>query len=172
MIEETFPAEWGTPNEKTVTWFDPALTRDAVRTMSGLEALRAMRDGKIPAAPIGRTLGFRITEVDEGRVEFAGTPDSSVYNPIGSVHGGLACTLLDSVLGCAVHTTLPAGVGYTSIELKVNYLRGISADTGPITARGWVTKPGRRVAFSDAEIIDSDGKVLATATGSCLIIGS
>lgn len=172
MSDNSQPAEWGTPSERQVTWFDPAITRDAARSMAGIDLLRAMLDGTVPPAPISRTLNFAITAVEEGKVEFVCRPDASMYNPIGTVHGGLACTLLDSVLGCAVHSTLAAGVGYTSIELKVNYLRGISADTGPITARGWVTKPGRRVAFSDAELVDAEGKTLATATGSCLIIGA
>lgn len=171
MSGNPYPAEWGTPSERRVTWFDPAITRDAASSMSGIAVLRAMLDGTVPLAPICHTLNFAITAVEEGKVEFVCRPDASMYNPIGGVHGGLACTLLDTVLGCAVHSTLAAGVGYTSIELKVNYLRGISADTGPITARGWVTKPGRRVAFSDGELIDGEGRTLATATGSCLIIG-
>ncbi len=101
---------------------------------------------------------------------FVGTPDESVYNPIGVVHGGLVCTLLDSVIGCAVHTTLPAGVGYTSIGLTVNYLRPVTADSGALTAVGRVTKPGRRVAFADGDVRDAAGRLVATATGSCLVM--
>ncbi len=106
----------------------------------------------------------------EGEVLFRCTPDESTYNPLGLVHGGLICTLLDSVAGCAVHTTLPAGVGYTSIEIKVSYMRPVSAGT-TLTARGWVTKPGRRVSFADAAALDEDGRKVATASSSCLILG-
>ena len=98
------------------------------------------------------------------------TPDESSYNPIGLVHGGLVCTLLDSVVGCAVHTTLPAGVGYTSIDLQVSYLRPVHAHSGRLVAHGWVTKPGRRVAFAQGDVRDADGRLLATATSSLLII--
>jgi uncharacterized protein (TIGR00369 family) len=117
-------------------------------------------------------MNFAITEVGDGDVRFATTPDESVYNPIGMVHGGLVCTLLDSVLGCAVHTTLPAGVGYTSIEIKISYLRPVHAHSGEIVAHGWVTKPGRRVAFAEGDVRDGDGRLLASGSSSLLIIGS
>jgi uncharacterized protein (TIGR00369 family) len=97
------------------------------------------------------------------------TLDESVYNPIGVVHGGLVCTLLDTVAGCAVHTTLPKGMGYTSIELKVSYLRPVHATSGPLTAIGRVVKPGRRVAFSEGEILDAQGRAVATASSSLLV---
>ncbi|MBF6330617.1 PaaI family thioesterase [Nocardia transvalensis] len=165
------PAAWGEPHSKTVTWYDPLATAQAGATMSGLEYMRAIAAGDLPAAPISYLLGgMTDMTVAEGEVGFSCVPDESAYNPIGLVHGGLVCTLLDSVAGCAVHTTLPAGVGYTSIEIKVNYLRSIHADTGPIRARGWVTKPGRRVAFAEAEVHDTTGKLLATASSSLLIL--
>ena len=110
-----------------------------------------------------------ITALEEGRVEFSCELDESVYNPIGVVHGGLVCTLLDTVAGCAVHTTLPAGVGYTSIELKVNYLRAVHATSGPLTAIGRVVKPGRRVAFAEGEVLDAAGRTVATASSSLLV---
>jgi uncharacterized protein (TIGR00369 family) len=138
--------------------------------MAGLDYLQAMLAGRLPPPPIAATMGFTLGAVGSGEVSFVGTPDTSVYNPIGVVHGGYVCTLLDSALGCAVHSTLPAGVGYTSIEIKVNYLRPISAASGELTARGWVTKPGRRVAFADGDVRDAAGTVLATATGSCLVM--
>lgn len=97
-------------------------------------------------------------------------PDESHYNPIGSVHGGFFATVLDSACGCAVHTTLPTGVGYTSLEIKVSFLRPITADTGKVTAHGWVTKRGKGVAFAEADIRDQDGRVLATASSTCLVI--
>ena len=164
------PLDWGEPRERTVRWYDPIVGAGAGRSMAGLDYLRSMLAGELPPPPIAATLGFSLRSVEIGEAEFVGTPDESVYNPIGVVHGGLVCTLLDSALGCAVHTTLPAGVGYTSIELKVNYLRPVTAASGELVARGWVTKSGRRVAFADGDVRDGNGTVLATATGSCLVM--
>jgi uncharacterized protein (TIGR00369 family) len=138
--------------------------------MSGIEALEAIRDGRVAPPPISQHFNFDITKISEGEVSFTCTPDESAYNPIGMVHGGLVCTLLDTVIGCAVHSSLPAGVAYTSIELKVNYLRPVYGDNGDLTARGWVTKPGRRVAFAEGEVLNQQGKVLATASGTCLVM--
>ena len=101
---------------------------------------------------------------------FTCRPDESTYNPIGVGQGGRACVLLDTVAGCAVHSTLPAGVGYTSLEIKVNYLRPIHSGVG-LVAHGWVSKPGRRVAFAEGDLRDAEGRVLATATSTCLIMG-
>jgi uncharacterized protein (TIGR00369 family) len=159
-----------TVREKTITWEDPMATAAAGATLPGIDFMRRVAAGEIPAPPIARLMGFDIGEVGEGEVTFVGTPDESVYNPIGMVHGGYVCTMLDSALGCAVHTTLPAGVAYTSIEIKVNYLRPVHADAGELRVRGWVTKPGRRVAFADGDVRDASGKVLATAQSSLLII--
>ena len=112
---------------------------------------------------------FDIRALEEGRVEFGCTLDESVYNPIGVVHGGLVCTLLDSAIGCAAQTTLPAGLGYTSIEIKINYLRPVLHSSGPLTAVGTVTKPGSRVAFAEGVVTDAAGKVVATASSSVLV---
>ena len=112
-------ANWGAPSSKVITWHDPLITAAAAPGLSGLEFLRAMRDGKLPPAPIAGILDFRMIEIEEGQVVFECTPDESVYNPIGTVHGGLVCTLADTVAACAVHSTLPAGTGYTSIDLNV-----------------------------------------------------
>jgi uncharacterized protein (TIGR00369 family) len=136
---------------------------------SGLETLAAIRDGVLPPPPIARLMQFDIRTLEEGRVEFVCTLDESAYNPIGVVHGGLVCTLLDTVAGCAVHSTLPQGLGYTSIELKVNYLRAVHASSGPLTAIGRVVKPGRRVAFAEGEVLDAGGSTLATASSSLLV---
>lgn len=155
---------------KTVSWSDPQAIANDGRSLSGIEFLSQWIRGERAGAPIGELMGFRLVEVREGEVVFSADPDESVYNPIGMVHGGMACTLLDSAAGCAVHSTLPAGVGYSSIEIKVNFLRPIHAHTGPIRARGWVTKAGRRVAFAEADLRDSAGNVLATASSSCLIL--
>ncbi len=165
MDERTVPAR-----SKTVSWQDPLAIAAQARGRSGLEFLRAMAAGEVPGPPIAYLFGFSMTSVDVGDVVFGCTPDESAYNPIGLVHGGLVCTLLDTVTGCAVHTTLPAEVGYTSIEIKVNYLRPVHADM-PLIAHGWVTKPGRRVAFAEADVRNPDGQVLATASSSLLVMG-
>jgi uncharacterized protein (TIGR00369 family) len=166
----TAPAAWGEPRTKTITWYDPLAAAREGATMAGIDHLRAMLDGKLPPPPIMTHFDLGLATVEPGEVVFTCTPDESAYNPIGLVHGGLVCTLLDSVAGCAVQTTLPAGVGYTSIEIKVNYLRPVHGHTGELRARGWVTKPGRRVAFAEGEVTGPDGKVLATATSTCLIM--
>lgn len=164
--------DWGEPLRKEVTWYDPLVTKSALAGMSGLESLQAIRDGIVPNGPIAYTTEWWFSEAEYGKCSVQCRPDSSVYNQIGMVHGGFACTILDSVVSCAVRTTLPAGVPYTSIELKVNYLRPMTDDSGLITARGWLTKSGRRVGFANGEILDEAGKVLATAQGSVLILES
>lgn len=158
-----------TQRETTIHWQDPAAGLAALPHMSGFDYLRGMMEGTIPGAPIASHISMGLEDVAEGRVTFSCQPNESHYNPIGMVHGGLVCTLLDSALGCAAHSLLPAGMGYTSIEIKVNYLRPVSADSGPLTCTGWVTKPGRRVAFAEGEVLDNQGKTVATASGSLLI---
>jgi uncharacterized protein (TIGR00369 family) len=164
------PVAWGPPRSKEITWFDPMSAATAGATLPGVEHLERMMRGELPPPPIAAHFNMRLVGVTPGEVTFTCDPDESAYNPIGLVHGGLVCTLLDSVLGCAVQSTLPAGVGYTSIELKVNYLRPVQGDTGQLRARGWVTKPGRRVAFSEGDVRDPAGKVVATASGTCLVM--
>jgi len=137
--------------------------------MSGLEQLRAMvANGQQP--PIGRTLDFSLIEIEEGRAVFEGNPDHRVYNPIGSVHGGYAATLLDSACGVAVHSKLAPGQGYTTLELKISYVRGMTVDTGVVRAVGTVISMGRRVAFAEATLTDARGKILATASSTLLVI--
>ncbi|MGK5115327.1 PaaI family thioesterase [Geodermatophilus sp. CPCC 205506] len=128
-----------------------------------------MIDGRLPPAPIGGLMAMTAVSVDEGTVEFRCLPDESAYNPIGVVHGGLVCTLLDSVAGCAVHSTLPSGVGYTSLEIEVSCLRPVRNGGGELTAIGRVTKPGRRAAFADGEVRDGDGRLIATVSSTCLV---
>ena len=139
--------------------------------MSGLEQLRAVFDPNRPEREpgIGKTMGFSIVEIEEGRVVFGGRPDESVYNPIGTVHGGYAATLLDSAVGCAVHSTLKAGQGYTTLELKVAYHRAMTKDTGPVRAEGKVVKVGSRAAFAEGRITDARGRLYATATSTLLV---
>jgi uncharacterized protein (TIGR00369 family) len=163
------PDGWGDARSRTVTWHDPMITAAGALTRSGLETMQAIRDGVLPPPPISQLVRMDVVEVAEGRVEFSCEPDESVYNPIGVVHGGLVCTLLDSVVGCAVHSTLPRGLGYTSIELKVNYLRAVHAGSGPLSAVGTVVKPGRRVAFAEGQVTDAAGRLVATASSSLLV---
>ncbi len=162
---------WGEARTRELRWWDPAPGLAAAASMSGLDYLRAIAAGELPPAPIGSHFGMRPTRVEVGEVVFTAEADESAYNPIGVVHGGMVCTLLDSAAACAVHTTLPAGTAYTSLDLTVSYLRPITRDTGPVVARGWVTKPGRRAAFAAADVRDAEGRVLATATSTCLVMG-
>jgi uncharacterized protein (TIGR00369 family) len=154
---------------RTVTWQDPLITAAGALERSGLETMRAIRDGELPPPPIAQLMRFDVRDLEEGRVVFGCELDESVYNPLGVVHGGLVCTLLDTVAGCAVHTTLPKGLGYTSIELKVNYLRPVQLDSGPLTAVGTVVKPGRRIAFAEGQVLDAAGRLVATASSSLLV---
>jgi uncharacterized protein (TIGR00369 family) len=139
--------------------------------MTGLEFLRAIASGELPGAPIAELLGFAPVEAEEGRVVFAAVPEDRHYNPIGTVHGGLAATLLDSAMGCAVHSTLPAGVGYTTLELKVNFTRPITSQTGRILCEGTVVHRGGRVATAEGRVFaEADGRLLAHGTTTCLIL--
>lgn len=154
-----------------VSWEDPGELGEQARAMPGLAFLEAIRDEELPPAPIQRLLDFTLTEVEEGRVVFTATPGEQHYNPIGVVHGGLAATLLDSAMGAAVHSTLPEGQGYTTLETKFNLVRAITADTGPILAEGSVVNRGRQVATAEGYLRDGAGKLLAHGTSTCLIIG-
>jgi len=156
-------------SSKTVTWHDPRPSAAAALQLSGLEFLTKIIAGEIPAPPIARSLGYDLVEVSEGHAVFEVTPDDSHYNPIGVVHGGLALTLLDSAAGCAVQSTLPQGLAYTSLETKVNFLRAVTSDSGLLLARGWVTKPGKRAAFAEADLRGADGTLYATASSTCLV---
>ena len=156
--------------ERTYTWADPLETAGVAAKLSGMEFFRAMEQGLVPPPPILNTLDFDGISFDEGRVEFRLTPKEFHYNPIGSVHGGVFATLLDSACGCAVHTRLPAGVFYTSLDLSVKFLRPVTVATGTVTAVGSVVHLGRRTALAEARLLDAAGKVYATATSSCLIM--
>lgn len=155
--------------QRTITWADPLAAAERGRAMPGLEYLTAIAEGRLPGAPIAAHLNMTIESVADGEVVFAARPDESLYNPIGMVHGGVAATMLDSAIGCAVHTQLPAGVFYSSIDLNVSYLKAIHPSAGEIRARGRVVKAGARVAFGEAELTDAAGTLLATGSGSCLI---
>ncbi len=154
---------------RTVTWEDPRTGAEAAGEMGGLEYLRALARGELPSAPMASLMGFWPSEVEEGRVVFEVEPDEYHYNPIGTVHGGLACTLFDSAMGCAVHTTLPAGTGYTTVELKVNLLRPITVETGRLFCEGETIHVGGRLATAEARLIDGDGRLYGHATTTCMI---
>ena len=168
--EPPMPPSWGAVRHKTVSWHDPAVAAAAAPSLRGIDFLRAIAANTLPAPPIAALFGMELRELDEGRVVFACRPDESVYNPIGVVHGGLVCTLADTVAACAVHSTLDAGTAYTSIDLNVSYLRPVTADSGELVATGAVTRAGRRVSFARAEIVDEAGRLVAIATSSCLVM--
>jgi len=155
--------------QRVVSWHDPAPGAAQIPTMSGMAYIRALLDGSVPPPPIAELMRMMLTDADVGTATFTCEPDGSHYNPIGTVHGGLVCTLLDSAVGCAVQTTLPQGKGYTSVEIKVNYLRPVHAHTGTLTCVGTVTKPGSRVAFAEGSVTDSEGRLLATASSTLLV---
>lgn len=154
---------------KTITWTDPRPTAALGAQLSGMDYLSKMIAGEVPGPPIMAHMNQQLVRVINGEAWFEATPDDSHYNPIGVVHGGFAMTLLDSAAGCAVHTTLQQGWAYTSLETKVNFLRAVTSDVGPLTAHGWVTKPGRRVAFSEADLRDADGTLFGTASSTCAV---
>jgi uncharacterized protein (TIGR00369 family) len=135
----------------------------------GLELLRGIMDGRYPAPPIAELLGFRLTEVVLGRAVFQSTPEFKYYNPLGTVHGGYAATLLDSCMGCCVHSTLPAGIGYTTLEFKVTLIRAITEQTGVVTAEGRILNSGRRAATAEGRLTDAKGRLLAHGTTTCLV---
>lgn len=144
-------------------------TPEMVAGKSGLEVMQGILDGEIPFPHIAETLDFSLVEVAPGKAVFQGTPQLKHYNPLGTVHGGWYATLLDSALGCAVHTTLPPGRGYTTAELGVNIVRAASAKTGPLRAIGTVIHAGRQLATAEARIVGPDGKLYAHATTTCLV---
>jgi uncharacterized protein (TIGR00369 family) len=155
---------------RTTSWEDPHIGTQAGAGMAGLEYLRTMIAGKLPPAPFANTVGFALVEAEEGRAVFEVEPMEFHYNPSGAVHGGVACTLLDSAMGCAVHTTLPAGVGYTTVELKVNLVKGITARTGLLRAEGRIIHRGNRVATAEGFLRDTDGRLYAHGTTTCMIL--
>ncbi len=157
---------------RTLVWQDPVATAAAGATMSGIDYMRAIVAGELPPPPIAVTMRLRPIELEEGRVVFEGEPGEEHYNPIGVVHGGYAATLLDSALGCAVHTTLPAGVGYTSLGLEAKFVRSITRDSGRVLCEATVLYRGRRQATAEARLTAAaTGKVLAHGQTTCMILG-
>jgi uncharacterized protein (TIGR00369 family) len=154
----------------SVTWQDPKQLAEAGRKLSGIEFLRAIRDKKLAAPPIAVLLGFDLVEVDAGYAVFEVVPGERHYNPIGVVHGGLAMTLLDSCMGCAVQTHMPAGSGYTTLEAKTNLVRAITAETGKLRAIGRTLHVGKRMATAEGRLEDGSGKLYAHATTTCIVL--
>jgi uncharacterized protein (TIGR00369 family) len=154
---------------RSYTWQDPTSTATAARQQSGQELFANIIKGSLPQAPIARTLDFQLTEVSDGGAVFEIDCSEFHYNPLGTVHGGVIATLLDSAMSCAVHTQLPPGTGYTTIEMKVNFIRPILHDTGPLRCIGKVVHGGRRIATSEGKLIDAEGKLYAHGTTTCFI---
>jgi uncharacterized protein (TIGR00369 family) len=158
-----------TTRSKTVSWQDPVALHAAGAALPGRAFLTAILEGRLPPPPMAALIGAELVSVGDGDVVFRCTPDESTYNPLGIVHGGLLCTLLDSAAGCAVHTLLPAGAGFSSIEIKVSFLKPLRASAGEIEVYGQALKVGRRVAFAEAHAEDSRGELVGHATTSLAI---
>ncbi len=164
-------AQMSAPRTRSFSWEDPAVIESAGRDLSGLEVLSGIAEGVLPPPPIAQLMGMSILEVGHGRAVFALDPAEWMYNPIGSVHGGVAATILDSCMGCAVHTTLPAAVGYTTSDLQIRYARAMTAETGRVLAEGKVIHPGRRMVTADGRLfVEETGKLIAHATSACILV--
>jgi uncharacterized protein (TIGR00369 family) len=162
----------GSPRDRSRSfrWPDPARFVEPIRKLSGIEFMQAFLRGDLPAPPFMELLGIRIVSVEPGSVVFEFEPDEYMYSPLGNVHGGIVTVLLDTAMGCSFHTTLPAGVGYTTLELKVNFLRPVTAKVGTLRAEGHVLHSGSRVATADARLLDREKKLHAHATSTLLIL--
>ena len=159
-----------TKRSRTITWADPFAIPKATAGKSGLEALREVFDGRLPPPPIAETMGIEGVHVEEGKAVFEGEPAEYLYNPIGVVHGGFAMTLLDSAMGCAVHSTMKVGERYTTLEVKTNFVRPITLETGRVRCEGVVIHRGGTIATAEGKLIAIDsGKLLAHGTTTCLI---
>lgn len=172
-LAETFAAaDPESSRSRTLVWQDPVATAALGAEMSGLEYMRAVVTGTVPPPPIAVTMRLRPVELEEGRVVFEGEPGEEHYNPIGVVHGGYAATLLDSALGCAVHTTLPAGVAYTSLGLEAKFVRPLTRDTGRVLCEASVLYRGRKQATAEAQLTAADSsKLIAHGVATCMILG-
>jgi uncharacterized protein (TIGR00369 family) len=169
-VDTASTAEWGPAQSRLVTWHDPVTTQTTAASMSGLAYWRAVANGHLPPPPIAELVPMRVADVENGRITFRCTPDGSMYNPLGMVHGGAVCTLLDTAAACALHTTLPEGVGFTSVEIKVSYLKAVTVASGRLTAVGTVVKAGSRIGFAEATVTDASGALVATASTTLLIL--
>lgn len=159
-----------TKRERTYQWEDPMKGAQEGLKMRGLDYLESMKAGQLPRPPLMETLDFEIGEIKEGEVTFSFMPQEFHYNPIGTVHGGVISTILDSVMGCALHSLLPQGVGYTTVELKVNFIRSVTIRSGRMSATGRVIHQGKRAALTETRLVDERGTLYAHATSTCLLI--
>jgi uncharacterized protein (TIGR00369 family) len=146
------------------------LPKDVTEELSGIDQLRAVRDGRLAVSPMDALMKMRLTDVEDGRVVFVGTPDDRHINPQGTVHGAFAAAMLDSAMGCAVLTKLPAGAQHTTLEFKINLVRAMSADTGDVAAEGRVVHSGRRISTAEGRLTRPDGKVVAHSSTTCMVL--
>ena len=163
-------AEQAGSRTRTVTWSDPAQFAEPIRKLDGLEFMRSFVRRELPPPPFMDLLGIRMVSVEPGSVTFEFDPAEYMYSPLGTVHGGIIAVLLDTAMGCSFHTTLPAGVGYTTIELNVNFMRPVTTASGTLRAQGQVVHSGGRVATAEARLAGPDGKLHAHATCSLLVL--
>ena len=161
-----------TERTRTYSWEDPFALRDTMADRSGLELMQMMARGELPPPPIAKTLGFRLVEAERGHAVFECEPAEYHYNPIGIVHAGLAMTLMDSSMGCALVTTFEEPAGWTTLEVKSNFTRAITAETGLLRCIGTVVHPGRTVATTEARLEDAAGKLYAHGTSTILVLGA
>jgi uncharacterized protein (TIGR00369 family) len=155
---------------RTVTWEDPAVFAEAATRLSGKELLQAVLDGTLPVPPIGQLIGLQLVEIGDGRVVFTFVPAEYHYSPLGIVHGGIAATLLDTAMGCAIQTLLPVGTGLTTLDLAVTYVRPLTIPTGEVRAEGTVIHRGGQIATAKGQITDANDKLYAHATTTCLLL--
>ncbi len=154
---------------RTYNWEDPALLATLANKLAGLEFLEKMITAELPFPPLLHTLDFKLSSIQTGRAEFTFQPQEFHFNPLGSVHGGVITAVLDSAMGCTLHSVLPLGTGYTSIDIKVNFLKPISIKTGLMKATGAIINQGNRTALLEGRLMDENGKLYAHATSMCMI---
>ncbi|GAB2615781.1 phenylacetic acid degradation protein [Paractinoplanes abujensis] len=157
------------PRTRTFSWTDPSVHAAMIGRSSGLELLQAMAAGSVPAPPIMSLIDLASMSVAPGSVTLLLDPQEFHYNPLGTMHGGVISTLLDTAAACSVHSTLPAGVGYTSLDLNVKFLRAVTLSSGRLTCVGTVLQSGRRTALAEARLTDSSGRLVAQAMSSCMV---
>lgn len=154
---------------RTISWEDPRTLFGIARTMSGLDFMRKILHGEVRLPPVMELIDFRFARVDPGEVDFTFTPQEFHFNPIGAVHGGIACTLLDSAMSCAIYAAIPAGTAFTTLQLNVHLIRGIGLETGPMRCEGKVAHCGARTGTAEARLLDAKGRLYAHASTTCLI---